>query len=73
MAHADVAKVVENIATTLTNQIQSTENVNLTKFSGHALITGIFVRVRWLWLLLPVLTMFATCVLLVISIIVTKQ
>jgi hypothetical protein len=70
---ADPKVFLERIANTLTYHVLSEENTNKTMISGKAFVNEPYVRVRWPWLILPLLEVIATCGLLAVSITTTRK
>lgn len=73
LAHADPSVVMENLATTLSNQILSADNANVTMVPGRAYFVETYIKVRWPWVLVPLVEVVLACLLLVITIITTLK
>lgn len=68
----DIKNFTENLAKTLTNQVRSMapgDNNNATSFAGDVFIKEVYIRVRWPWLIIPLVETLTTAVLLVSCII----
>lgn len=64
---SDWEQVLERLAHIFTETFQSPWNANATLIHGDAYAPEIFVRVRWLWLTMPVCIVVASSVLLCIT------
>lgn len=65
-----------NLATTLSNQIRSTnpgDNKNATIHHGTAYTNEIYIHVRWPWAILPTAAVFITSILLICAILVNRK
>lgn len=72
----DVKNFTENLAKTLTNQIRSVapgDNSNATLFAGDVFIKEVYIRVRWPWLIIPIVETLTTAVLLVSCILLPRH
>ncbi|KAM7184579.1 hypothetical protein V8F33_012915, partial [Rhypophila sp. PSN 637] len=74
----DLDKVASNVASVVSTFIRSPaelvgRNLNATTIDGKALITETYIRVRWQWLILPVLETVLTASLLAVTIIVDSR
>jgi hypothetical protein len=72
---ANISQASQNLATTVTSLIRSQDNGdnrNATIISGKVVTTTTFVRVRWPWLILPILETLLAAVLLIMSIIMNR-
>lgn len=76
LSRSDLRNFTQNIATTLTNQIRSSnpgDNYNAMTFYGDALGQITYVEVRWPWIILPMVETLLTSVLLAITIFITRK
>ncbi|KAI0442941.1 hypothetical protein F4803DRAFT_575063 [Xylaria telfairii] len=65
-----------NLATTLSNQIRSTnpgDNKNATIHHGTAYTNEIYIHVRWPWAILPTAAVFITSILLICAVLVNRK
>lgn len=65
-----------NLATTLTNQIRSTnpgDNRNVTLLNGRAFVSETYIRARWQWLAFPATVTVVTTILLSLSIVINRN
>lgn len=72
----DLHQMTANVAATLSAQVQGQspgDNKNLTMISGKAWVTETYIFVRWQWLILQLLETLVTVVLLVVTMIKTKE
>ncbi|KAG6355710.1 hypothetical protein INS49_003674 [Diaporthe citri] len=72
----DLKNFTANLAKTLTNQIRSAapgDNNNATSFPGDVFIKEICIRVRWPWLIIPLVETLTTAVLLVSCIVLSRH
>ncbi|KAM7211818.1 Protein of unknown function (DUF3176) domain containing protein [Rhypophila decipiens] len=74
----DLDKVASNVASAVSTFIRSPAemvggNLNATTINGKALITETYIRVRWQWLILPILETVLTACLLAITIMVDRR
>ncbi|KAI1132333.1 hypothetical protein F5Y10DRAFT_294080 [Nemania abortiva] len=72
----DLRMVFQNIATVLSNLVRTPntgENLNATVIRGQALGTETYIRVRWQWVLLPMIETILAVILLAATIIVTRR
>ncbi|TID20949.1 hypothetical protein E2P81_ATG05579 [Venturia nashicola] len=69
--NSNISKVIDDIAVTVTNQIrsQSQDNLNATMMQGEVRVKETYVKVRWPWLILPLLETILATILLISSII----
>lgn len=68
--------ITESLAGTLTNIIRSTsfdENANATNIDGKAFFNEVYIQVRWVWLLVPLLETALITLLLALSIFTTLK
>jgi hypothetical protein len=74
---SDLSNVTLNIADTLSNQIRSNnptgDNFNVSTSPGTAFFNETYMRVRWPWLILPLAETALGAILLVITIVITRQ
>ncbi|KAI1276772.1 hypothetical protein F5Y07DRAFT_129259 [Xylaria sp. FL0933] len=73
---ADFQNLTVNLATTLSNQIRSTnpgDNKNATILHGIAHTKEIYIHVRWPWTILPAATVLITSLLLAFAILVNMK
>ncbi|KAI0815971.1 hypothetical protein GGR55DRAFT_631245 [Xylaria sp. FL0064] len=73
---ADFQNLTVNLATTLSNQIRSTnpgDNKNATMLRGIAHAREIYIHVRWPWTILPAATVLITSLLLAFAIFVNMK
>ncbi|KAK8109469.1 hypothetical protein PG999_007606 [Apiospora kogelbergensis] len=74
LLHTPLETVTNNLATALTNQIRSVDsgdNYNVATVKGNAVYNETFIRVRWPWLMLPLMEIALSALLLAASIIAT--
>ncbi|KAL1860690.1 hypothetical protein Daus18300_009033 [Diaporthe australafricana] len=64
----DLKAMTENIAAELSSQIRSSSNTKLTSVVGAAFSSQVYIRVRWIWLTLPVAEVLVTCLALLFTI-----
>lgn len=72
----DLKNFTENLAKTLTNQVRSIapgDNSNATSFAGDVFIKEVYIRVRWPWLIIPLVETLTTAVLLVSCIMLSRH
>ncbi|KAI1760649.1 hypothetical protein GGR53DRAFT_74397 [Hypoxylon sp. FL1150] len=72
--YADMANVTKNLEETLTNQIRSSsqgDNEEALMFPGQAFYQETYWYVTWAWITVPIVEVFLTLLLLVISILAT--
>ncbi|KAL8294630.1 hypothetical protein RB597_007752 [Gaeumannomyces tritici] len=71
---SDLADLARRHAVTVDNMLHSrASNTNATMREGTAFVVETYVRVRWAWILLPVIEAVGTAVLLVACIILTRR
>ncbi|KAF3029136.1 hypothetical protein E8E12_000509 [Didymella heteroderae] len=65
---ADYTTFYKRVAAQMTKVLQSPANPNMVSFPGVAYGTEIYVQVRWLWLILPLVLLASTLLIVVLSI-----
>jgi hypothetical protein len=71
LQHANITKAADDIALSMTNYIRTGRNA--TEAQGAALRVETFVIVRWAWLILPIATVLAAGVFLLLTMIQTSR
>jgi hypothetical protein len=73
--NGNLSKIIDDIVVTVTSQIrsQSQDNLNATMMQGVVRVKETYVKVRWPWLILPLLETVLATFLLVMSIIVSGK
>ena len=69
-ASPDIPKTMDRIAAAMTNRLRDMSSHTV---PGQSVLTGLYVRVFWLWLLLPVFSVILGTVLLVSVMITTRR
>lgn len=71
----DMETFTHNLADTLTTHMLTPngDNMNVTTVSGYIISNDTYIQIRWQWLVLPLAETILTCVLLVITIILTRK
>ncbi|KAM5346312.1 hypothetical protein ACJ41O_009317 [Fusarium nematophilum] len=73
---SDLRNITENVATTLTNQIRSNssgDNSEAFTVEGEAFISEVYIKVRWGWLILPMIESALALALLIVVIVATRS
>ncbi|KAI0021597.1 hypothetical protein F4780DRAFT_770094 [Xylariomycetidae sp. FL0641] len=76
LQNRDIKTAIDNIATSLTNQIRSRDpgdNNNASVISGQAFINEPYVHIRWGWMALPLAETLLSAVLLILTIVTTRK
>lgn len=76
LQNSDLEAVIMGIADTLTNQIRTKDhgdNYNASTITGAAFFNETYIHVRWGWMALPLTEVLLTALLLVVTIIITRE